>query len=288
MMMRPKISGPSAVKYRPEEIAPSKAAELLPATSWWSRVAFGVLTSAWLVNAMLLIGMVAWMYFDGRSSNAIDVLQENVGRRTEALDSMTRSAQSTSNAVVVLVAASAVAGCTLLTMLVGLFVGPRRFRSIRAWLLFTMLVGGWLGTVIAGPEIYWLGQQRRMARVLAPVESVAQQLDANWPVEDGDMPGIGPYLAYPKGAPTLVLPLKWISFPNTDLRFAAVERSNNGVVRFELTGSESGAWLEWRADDRPPQPFKSGLEMRYNVSRQQRLAPHWYLVHYRLASIRPS
>jgi hypothetical protein len=28
--------------------------------------------------------------------------------------------------------------------------------------------------------------------------------------------------------------------------------------------------------------------MRYNVSRQQRLAPHWYLVRYRLATIGPS
>jgi hypothetical protein len=99
------------------------------------------------------------------------------------------------------------------------------------------------------------------------------------------MPGIGPYLAYPKGGPTLVLPLKWITFPETDLRFSAVERSSDDVIRFELAGNEAGAWLEWRADDRPPQPFKSGLEMHYNVSRHERLAPHWYLVRYRLAPI---
>jgi hypothetical protein len=244
-------------------------------------VSAGVLATAWTINALLLVGIVAWIYFDGRSSSAVDILQERIGRRAHGLDSMTRSAQATSNAVITLIATSAVAVGTLLAILGGLFMGPRRFRSIRAWLLFTLLVGGWLGTVFAGPEIYWLGQQRRMERVIAPVEAMARQLNANWPVEDGDLPGIGPYLAYPKGAPTLVLPLKWITFPGTSLRFSAVERSTDGVIRFELTGSEAGAWLEWRADDRPPKTFKSGLEMYYNVSRHQRLAPHWFLVRYR-------
>jgi len=281
MINRPTIRNLSDVKHVAEELAPSKTTEPSAAASWGSRVGDGVLTSAWLVNALLLIGIVAWIYFDGRSSNAMGVLQETIGRRTQWLDSMTRSVRARADAIKTLIVTAGVAGCTVLAMFIGLFIGPRRFRSVRAWLLFMLLVSGWLGTVIAGPEIYWLGQQRRMRRVLAPVETMAQQLNANWPVEDGDMPGIGPYLAYPKGRPTLVLPLKWIAFPDTSLRFSAVERSTDGVIRFELTGNEAGAWLEWRADDRPPKTFKNGLEMYYNVSRHQRLATHWYLVRYR-------
>jgi hypothetical protein len=98
------------------------------------------------------------------------------------------------------------------------------------------------------------------------------------------MPGVGPFLAYPKGDPTTVLPLRQITFPDTALRFAAIERTRDGAIRFELAGDEAGAWLERRAVDRPPGPFKSGLDMNYNVSRTARLAPHWFLVRYYLAA----
>jgi hypothetical protein len=237
--------------------------------------------AAWIMNVGLLIAAFAWTYFDGRSSHMVDILQEKIGRGAQGFDLMVPSAQSNARLVTALIVTATVACCTLLTMFVSLFFGPEQFRSMRAWLWFTLLVGGWLGFVVAGPEIYWRGQQRRVAHVLAPVESMAQRLNASWPLDDGDHPDVGPFLAYPKGAPTLVMPLKWITFPKTSLRFSAVERSSDGVVRFELAGSEAGAWLEWRADDRPPRIFKNGLEMYYNVSRYQRLAPHWYLVRYR-------
>jgi hypothetical protein len=96
---------------------------------------------------------------------------------------------------------------------------------------------------------------------------------------------VGPYLAYPKGGPTTILPLHWITFPDTSLRFSAIERTADGAIRFQLAGSEAGAWLEWRADDRAPMPFKSGLDMHYNVGRQQRLAPRWFLVRYRPGAV---
>jgi hypothetical protein len=135
--------------------------------------------------------------------------------------------------------------------------------------------------LIAWPEIYWAGQQRRMMSVLAPVEAMARSLEVNWPREDGDLPGIGPYLAYPKGGPTTILPLRWITFPGTSLRFTAIERTNDGAIRFELAGAEAGAWLEWRPRDDSPRSFHSGLETNYYVTRGQRLSPRWYLVRYR-------
>jgi hypothetical protein len=233
---------------------------------------------------MLLVAAVAWIYFDGRSQVTVDLLREQLGLQSPRLETQTLTVHSRALAATTLVAVSVVAGMTLLGMFLGLFIGQRRFRTLRTWLLFTFLVCGWLGFVMTGPDIHWYGQQRRMAAVLAPVESMAQRLNATWPNEDGDLPEIGPYLAYPKGAPTLVLPLQWIHFPDTNLRFSAIERTTSGVIRFELTGSEAGAWLEWRADDHAPGPFKSGLETHYNVGRHARLAPHWFLVRYQLAT----
>jgi hypothetical protein len=174
-----------------------------------------------------------------------------------------------------------VVACTLFAMLCGLFIGERRYRSTRAWLAFMTLACGWLGFLVTWPDVYWLGQQRRMAAALQPVERLAQELSQNWPTEDGNLAGIGPYLAYPKGGPTTLLPLRWITFPGSALGFSAIERTADGVIRFELAGDEVGAWLEWRSDDRPPQPFKSGLEVDYNVAREARLAPRWFLVRYK-------
>jgi hypothetical protein len=239
---------------------------------------------AWVANAILLTGATAWIYFDGRSSQSLDIVQRELGIPSSMQITERPNAQMTAIIVNTLMLAAGVVSGTLITMLLGLFVGHARFRSLRAWLLFTLLVGGWLGLIVAGPEIYWLGQQRRMSAVLEPVESIARKLNANWPAEDGELPEIGPYLAYPKGGPTLVLPLRWTAFPDTKLRFSAIERTSDGVVRFELSGNESGAWLEWRADERAPESFKSGLETQYQVVRQTQLAPHWFLVRYRIAT----
>ena len=99
------------------------------------------------------------------------------------------------------------------------------------------------------------------------------------------MEEVGPFLAYPKGNPTTVLPLQTITFPNTKLQFSAIERTKDGTIRFELSGKERGAWLEWRADDNAPAAFVGGLETSYNVTRQERLAPRWFLVRYRARAV---
>jgi hypothetical protein len=87
--------------------------------------------------------------------------------------------------------------------------------------LFLTLASGWLGYGVSWQEVYWRGQQWRLKPVLAQAESLAKHLASNWPKEDGDLPQVGPYLAYPKGGPTTILPLHWITFPNTSLWLVA-------------------------------------------------------------------
>jgi hypothetical protein len=86
---------------------------------------------------------------------------------------------------------------------------------------------------------------------------------------------------YPSSAPTALLPLSGPVFPSTTMPFSAVERTGDDAMRFELAGSEVGAWLEWRRDSSEPQAFVGGLETHYEVARFARLAPHWFLVRYR-------
>jgi energy-coupling factor transporter transmembrane protein EcfT len=178
-------------------------------------------------------------------------------------------------------AVTTVAALTLLFAFVGIFVGPARFRSTRMWLLLTALVAGWLGLIMIWPEVYWRGQQHRAGRELLPAGKMVESLNAHWPSEDDELPNLGPFMAYPKGDVRVLMPLAGAHFPGTDVAFSAVERTGNDVMRFELAGGESDAWLEWRRDDSEPKDFVGGLESQYTLGKVARLAPHWFLVRYR-------
>ena len=131
------------------------------------------------------------------------------------------------------------------------------------------------------PAVCWIGQQHRVGRLVSAAESTVSGLKSNWPTMDGELPEVGPFLAYPSSAPTALLPLSEAAFPNTRVPFSAVERTGDEAMRFELAGSEVGAWLEWRADASEPQSFVGGLETHYDVERFAGIAPHWFLVRYR-------
>jgi hypothetical protein len=229
----------------------------------------------------LLIAAFAWTFLDGRSLQAMDFLRFVSGFKVHHVESMMLSGGVWNTISTTAICAALLAISTFATMFISLFAGSRRFRLTRSWLLFTALACGWLGFLVGWPEVYWNGQQRRMRAVLIPAEELARHLDANWPAEDGNLTGVGPFLAYPIGDPTTLLPLQWAGFPKTRLRFAAIERTNEGALRFELSGSELGAWLEWHPDGREPATFVSGLDSTYTIIRQQRLAPNWFVVRYR-------
>ncbi len=249
------------------------------------RLGHWTLALAWIVNALLLVSAFVWVYSDGQSRTMMERLIRKASFQESISLARVYDSLQSGEAIFFLAFATAIALLTLFAAFGGLFIGGSRFRSVRTWLLFTALVAGWLGFISSWQDVYWHGQQRRVAPVLAEAEKLARYLDAHWPTEDGELEGAGPFLAYPKGAPTILLPLRWITFPDTSLRFSAVDNSIDGTIRFELAGDETGAWLEWRRDEREPTEFTGGLETRYTIGRKQQLAPHWYLVRYDVATI---
>ncbi len=247
------------------------------------RVADTCLAAAWVINGLLLAGGFVFVY---RFSASRDVIQR-VEHSFAAGEWRTNSNYDGGTYFLCMLTniAAAVGAGTLLAALVGLVSGGPRFRSTRMWLLFTAVVAGWLGLGVAWPEIYWLGQERRISAVLASAETTVRDLNAHWPRDDGELRSVGQFLAYPKGRPATLLALGAARFPDSNLCFSAIERSGNDVMRFYLTGDESDAWLEWRGDDSVPDSFKGGLDTRYVVERQRRLAPRWFLVRYRAAGL---
>jgi hypothetical protein len=170
---------------------------------------------------------------------------------------------------------------TLIVALGSLLVGASRFRTLRWWLLFVALVSGWLGLWAGWPEVYWRGQQRRVGNGLDAVARFARDLQSNWPRDDGEIAGAGAFLAYPKGAPATLLFLGEAAVPDSTIRLSAIERTGEGILRFELAAGETGAWLERHSDETRPDSFVGGLETNYTLSRIKRLAPNWFLVRYR-------
>ncbi|HEX3600505.1 MAG TPA: hypothetical protein VHU84_10210 [Lacipirellulaceae bacterium] len=260
-----------------KEIATAGDVGAPPSVSHGSKFASWLLSGAWLINAGLLLAGYTVVFAYPRSSELIEEVRA-------AIAAGHWQAEFTADPMPLLCAMAfaltTLAVSTLLIAFGGIFVGPARFRSTRMWLLLTALVAGWLGLVMIWPEVYWRGQQHRAERELLSAAKLVASLNAHWPSEDDELPNLGPFMAYPKGDVRVLMPLAGAHFPGTDVWFSTVERTGNDVMRFELAGGESDAWLEWRRDGSVPGDFVGGLETQYTLSKFVRLAPHWFLVRY--------
>lgn len=240
---------------------------------------------SWAINVGLLLTAAGWIYFFGESRETIALMKRAVwsGDATSGSAILDPSRLGIGVAVGLVCIAVALVAC--LAMLASLFVGCGRFRTTRMWLVFTAVVCGWLGLVVSWQSVYWFGQQQRMKAVLPAAEGLVGTLRSRWPTVDSDLPELGPFLAYPLSGPTALLPLRSATFPTTETRYSAVERTGDVAMRFELSGGEHGAWLEWRGDGSEPTAFAGGLDTSYVVAKAARLSADWFLVRYQAAGL---
>jgi hypothetical protein len=263
--------------------------------TWWSvrarRLRY-VVDCAWVFNIGLLFVAFGWVYLFGASREMIQLtkylfLQRLFGMGAAELSTglIVRDPLRIVVGVSIAFNAFAFAACGLVLMLGSLFVGGARYRTTRMWLVFTAVACGWLGLVVEWQSVYWIGQQHRMKAELPAAVAMVAALKAEWPTVDSELPDSGPFLAYPMNQPTALMSLSDAKFPNTGLRFSAVERTGDDVMRFELAGAEQGAWLEWRGDGSEPRSFVGGLDSEYVVVRAARLSTEWFLVRYRAAGL---
>jgi hypothetical protein len=240
-----------------------------------------ILASIWAANLALVAAAFVWVYGWGQSRGILELVHRASVAGSLDPSFIVRDPARLESGVTIVEAIAAFVACSLAVMLGSLLLGPLRFRTTRMWLIFTGLACGWLGFVMTWPAVYWIGQQHRSSKLVSAAETTVTALQSHWPTMDGEISEVGPFLAYPASAPAALLPLSGATFPNTSVAFSAVERTGDDAMRFELAGSEVGAWLEWRRDDSAPQPFIGGLQTQYDVERFSRIAPHWFLVRYR-------
>ena len=160
-------------------------------------------SAAWVANVGLLVGMFVWVWCDGQfmrpvasyKAPHIPVTMSPLTPGRLTVSPMTAGRMRALKAV------GGAAAVTLVGAVAGLFWGATRQRRVRSWLALTALVAGWLVVGTAWEGIGWRGQQWRLARQVAAFEAVAAPLRQKWPAEDGATDALGPFSAYPIGAP---------------------------------------------------------------------------------------
>jgi hypothetical protein len=235
----------------------------------------------WVVNLLSFVGLCAWIAWDGQFAEAASRLPARI---YQAFDNWTFSgslvpAQHTARKLVLLFVAVLAVGSAM-GVFAGLFLGSRSHRRVRSWLVFTILVSAWLTLGVTWRDMAWHAQKLRMQSRLSGLDSVAASLLSDWPAADGERPEIGPFMAYPQGAPGMLLLLTTPKIGHRDVAISGIEKSASGGLRFQLAGSESGSWLEWHPAGTKPESFRGGLMTQYQLERFAPLADGWFLVRY--------
>jgi len=125
-----------------------------------------------------------------------------------------------------------------------------------------------------------LGKRLRWVPRVDRFQMLAERLIQEWPTEDGEIPGLGPYTSYPIGKPTVLLLLTAYPLEGTDTVISAIERSGE-TIRFQLGGADGGDWIEWHPRKQLPATFTGGLADPHQLERFSSLRSRWYLVRYR-------
>jgi hypothetical protein len=161
----------------------------------------------------------------------------------------------------------------------GLFFSDIRQRGMKSWLALTGLVAIWLTLGLHWRDLQWRGQVHRARPNVDALSALATSLQQSWPTIDGETPELGPFQAYPIAKPEVLLLFSQKQMPGATAPISAVNRSQDGTLRFRLGGDVTGTWLEWHPHD-VPSDFVSGLDQKFVLDRASAVGENWYLVRY--------
>jgi hypothetical protein len=231
-----------------------------------------------MANLLSLCWFCAWIFNDGMFGETVRLFPVHVrslfrwGAELSAPDFANRLAMLDVTLLVV-----AVSG---LELFFGLFFGEARQRGLRSWLAVTGLIAVWLTLGFEWRDLQWRGQVHRARPNVAALSALANSLQQSWPTIDGEMPDLGPFQAYPIAKPDVLLLFSSKQLPGATAPISAVNRSNDGDLRFQLAGDEVGTWLELHPHDMPGD-FVGGLDQKFVLDRAAAVGEKWYLVKYR-------
>ncbi|RCS54684.1 hypothetical protein DTL42_06030 [Bremerella cremea] len=235
----------------------------------------------WVVNASVLLLLASWVIWDARFTSTWDQLEYELGLSpdTSKLDEFATTFFLQWK-IYLLGGVLTVAAISLGLMTVGLTMGARGHRALSSWMVALSLACCWLGLASGWDEMIWVGKRLRIDSQIAAFQPIAQSLGTDWPTADGDRPELGPFMAYPAGKPKTLILLTTPEIAQHGLTFSSVEKSDQGGIRFQLSGQERGVWLEWHPTGQTPASFVGGLLEPHFLKKSIPLGDGWFLVRY--------
>lgn len=233
----------------------------------------------WAINALALLGTVVWVLRDGKFPEAVAAFTRHATALWGDKSALAVVPPLLWPRVDALWGVLITATLSTIGIATGLIAGAGQHRNIRSWLVVMVLLASWLTLFTTWPELVWRGQLWRLRGSITEFDALADKLLAAWPDNDGDIPGLGPYMAYPIGKPRTLMMMTTPKVPNTNFEIQVIERGERGSLHFQLAGNEEGVWLVRELGDRP-QPFFSGLDGEYIPVQFRRVSPGWFAVRY--------
>lgn len=154
-------------------------------------------------------------------------------------------------------------------------------RSVKAWLLLTTIVAFWCSLWINADAIAWQGKRIRITTQIDALERIASPLRRSFPTEDGELPNLGPFMAYPFGRPSTLILLQSPTLNRRSIVIGAVQRTASGAILLQLHGADGGGWVEWHPPASYPDSFVGGLGDCYQLESSFTIGRGWHLVRYK-------
>ncbi|PQO38299.1 hypothetical protein C5Y97_09540 [Blastopirellula marina] len=235
----------------------------------------------WIVNAGFLLLLAGWIVWDARFTSTWDQLEYEIGLTPDSskLDEFA-STFLLQWKIYLLGGILVVSAISLGMMTLGLTMGARGHRALSSWMVALSLACCWLGLATGWDDMIWVGKRLRIDSQVAAFQPLAESLRTDWPTADGENQALGPFMAYPADNPKTLLLLTTPEIAQHGLTFSSVEKSDQGGIRFQLSGKERGVWLEWHPSGHEPTSFVGGLLEPHFLQRSVSLGDGWFLARY--------
>ncbi|MEM6689815.1 MAG: hypothetical protein AAF664_10335 [Planctomycetota bacterium] len=222
-----------------------------------TRSIFGNERASLLLMAALAVSFAFWMIIDPRVAQALDrpFAGDSIGIRLG----------------VGLGLASAL-GCLVYPLITS------KRCTLRHGLASCLMIAVFCGLYLRRSGLRWMGYEWRAEGHVAKLDELALRLSRDWPREDGEVDGLGPFTSYPFDRPSVLLLLSPFPLESTQTVVASIERTDDASLLFQLGGKDTGIWLHWNSSGLEPRAHTSGLSQERLPRRFTALSESWTIV----------
>jgi hypothetical protein len=164
------------------------------------------------------------------------------------------------------------------------FTGSQKRCSRMQFFAASFLVSIWVTLWLLYPRLEWWAIQKRVNAVLPRFETAAQSLKQKWPENKEVVPEFGKVLSVPDEYPNLLLRQNQFDgearYPMNEGFGFGIEKSNEGIMRFELDGALN-CRLEKHTRSSSPISHTNSFGIDRVLVKSVSLGNFWYLVMYR-------